>query len=197
MHQARFLRVISIIACGWISLAASAAQAALVFSFSIENNVVDPGNAIDGTVTGRIFGLDDDTAGQAATSVVIDSFPAGLGGVVDEAEVLNWTNVDFNTFDVSGGEITRAIFAATLVTSDLADLDQLCFRTVANGTCSTFLNVFTMDKADTYVANTNIAGVTFTQYVPIPPTIGLLANGLVLIGWFQRRSLARRKHRTV
>lgn len=162
---------------------APAVQAALVFSFSFDNDIDDPGKAIDGTVTGRIFGLVDNTTSQAATSVVIDSFPSGLGGVVDEAEVLDWTFVDLNNFDVAGGEITLADFSATLLTDPVEDMDQLCFRTIASGTCSGYVNVFTMDQVNTYVANNTVGGVTFDQVVPIPGAVWLFGSGLMgLIG---------------
>jgi len=60
-------------------LAGPMAANALSFQSSFTNTI---GN-IPGAVTGRVLGLVDNTAGQAATSVIIDTYPPLQGHVSD------------------------------------------------------------------------------------------------------------------
>jgi hypothetical protein len=87
-------------------LGTAGAQAAtlLDFSFSFKNN---NGN-VNGTVTGIIYGLQDNTNGQAAVDVVITSAPVELGNVTYPFSAM--VAVVANTFDVSNGQITGSYF---------------------------------------------------------------------------------------
>ena len=90
---------------------------ALNFGFEFSNFY---GNT-NGTVTGRILGLQDNTANQAASHVIIDSIPdafsplpsvegiggvGGAGGVGIHLDVLAWPEFWVNDFTVLNGAIT-------------------------------------------------------------------------------------------
>lgn len=82
---------------------------ALDFGFEFSNFF---GNT-NGTVTGRILGLQDNTSNQAASSVIIDSIPgifSPIGSVPSPGgfgnDVLTWTAFWVNNFSVMNGAIT-------------------------------------------------------------------------------------------
>ena len=107
-----------------LALASQAKALDFDFSFSADPNLaVSPGVNIPGTVTGRIFGLQDNTDGQQATDVEIFSYPVGIQdlpgtpfSVPDYAAFLNGflhnpnIGISQNDFDVQNGQITFAIF---------------------------------------------------------------------------------------
>jgi hypothetical protein len=70
------MRTMTILGAGLIGLMHPTASHAgpLDFMFSFSNTV---GN-VNGTVTGEIFGLSDNASNQAASNVILDSYPAGL-----------------------------------------------------------------------------------------------------------------------
>jgi hypothetical protein len=84
-----------------LTLASSPAHA-LSFSFSFTNAAANGG----GTVTGAIHGLNDNASGQAASSVQVLSNTLGFG-------LGEYAGSPFaaNIFDVSGGQITHALFS--------------------------------------------------------------------------------------
>ena len=88
---------------------ASAPGYALSFDFSFSNVFGD----VNGTVTGLIEGLTDNTT-SAATDVIVESYPAGVGGVPPAPIVIN--GVPFgsttNDFTVANGSITSAFFSS-------------------------------------------------------------------------------------
>ena len=86
---------------------ASAPASAVTIGFSFSNTT---GN-ISGTVTGEIIGLTDNTT-SAATSIVLDSVPSGLGfSFTTPFDVIpNATTIFNNSFTVSNGVITSGYF---------------------------------------------------------------------------------------
>jgi PEP-CTERM motif len=107
-----------------LALASQAQALDFNFSFSADPDLaVSPGVNIPGTVTGRIFGLQDNTDGQQATDVEIFSYPVGIQdlpgtpfSVADYAAFLNGfldnpnIGITQNDFDVQNGQITFAIY---------------------------------------------------------------------------------------
>ena len=115
--SARNLRILSFALVGLLVLGVSARDAvALDFSFSFSDDAADDslGNThVPGTVTGRILGLSNNTSGQAAGSVLIDSHPVwnvGFGNFDATGIDLLGGSIFANTFDVAGGVITDAYF---------------------------------------------------------------------------------------
>ena len=91
--------------CGLLMFGGAAADPVIVY-FSFDN--VD-GN-VSGTVSGRILGLDDSVVGaQAATAIIIDSVPAGLGGAFNVSnDVTTWSLNVANSFTFdSGGSLSN------------------------------------------------------------------------------------------
>ena len=117
-----------------------------------------------GTVSGRIFGLVDDEANQAATSIVIDAFPAALDGVLDEgADAVLWDMVVSNSFDVSNGVVTQFNLFAQTAGPD-GEGDFLCLANEAND-CSGSDNVAALGLSSpnqNYVRSFQPGAVTFT-----------------------------------
>jgi hypothetical protein len=115
-----------LIASGAASLALASQARALDFNFSFSEDpslTVSPGVNVPGTVTGRIFGLQDNTSDQQASFVEILSVPAGVLGLpnmpftVDSyAAFLNSSlhnpniGISQNDFDVQNGQITFGIY---------------------------------------------------------------------------------------
>ena len=167
------------------------AHAGLIFEFSFDNTV----GTTPGTVTGRIFGLEDNRDGQAATSIVIDTFPDTLeGSFLTDNDAAGWDSVAWNSFDVSNGAITAAIFSAQTVSSSTAN--KLCLRTsnkcVAGRDGGNFL---TLDNGRTYVSNNGgFSGVRFAAVaIPLPPALALFAFGLGALGLAPRGRSKRRR----
>jgi hypothetical protein len=104
------------------------ASQALVFTFSFTNTV----GTTNGTVTGEIDGLVNGT-GVAATNVILDSYPTGLGLPSPPLDVVNVVD---NTFDVSNNIITSALFEGTNSSAFLVigDTSFVIGATLANTT---------------------------------------------------------------
>ena len=80
------------------------------FTFSFTNSF---GN-VNGTVTGEIFGLINDGAPYAATSIVIAaSYPDGLNPIDSNLTPTSWDTKVSNSFTESSGVITQSIFLAS------------------------------------------------------------------------------------
>ena len=104
----RSLRV-AVAAIALFAASAASSQATLVFNFSFSNTI---GN-VNGTVTGRILGLSDNSTG-AASQVLIDTFPVGLVNVAGAPPInpMFWDQQYQNSFTTVGGQVVSGSFHA-------------------------------------------------------------------------------------
>jgi len=169
-----------------VALLATPAHA-ISFDFAFENI---NGN-VPGTVTGRILGLQDNLANQAATSVLIDSFPAGLPGVLNSgADAVAWESVPFNLFSVTAGQIVAARFGAQDNSLGAAEFDTLVINQGFATNIGHFTNALTLNNGRNVTGNDDGFGAaTFTPAVPEPSTVVLMGLGLVGLGYAGRRKL--------
>jgi hypothetical protein len=169
------------------AMAGGAPAHALTFTFSFSTDLADPDvvNGVAGTVTGQIVGLTNN-ATSAATEVLVDTWPATLGTIANPAytppiNVSLWSVQLANSFTVSGGVITAALFRAG--EGGPGGLDQLYINfpigyplgntnywDVGNGNAASIWN------------NLGMAGVTFSSAVPEPASLVLLGAGLAGLG---------------
>jgi hypothetical protein len=131
----------------------------------------------------------DDSANQAATSILIDSFTGQTAGVFGTStnDVLNWSAQFNNSFTVSAGEIVAATFAAQ-------DADIRGSFCLDRGGCLGDTNVLRLQIPDIRISNADgFAGVTFRNItaVPEPRTVGLIALGLLLLAGLRSMRPAR------
>lgn len=165
-----------------------------LFSLSLWAFLVCPAHAVPftfvgtpvfsepGTVTGTIFGLVDNMPNQAATQIVITSFPAGLAGT-PQLIPTDYFNQSVNSFSVVGGVVTAAEFSAN---DTLGGFFFLNFGPTTS--------LLTFDNGISVVGNVDgFGGITFgplntgvpeidtaSAFVPLMLTLGVL-------GTFQRR----------
>ena len=173
-------------------LAAYTPAQALDFSFSFSNDPVG-GGSVNGSVIGRVIGLVDNTTGPAS-QVVIESFPAGpggLGGTPNNGLIAtNWSGPVANSFTVTSGNITSGSFAALESGGD----DQLCIN--ASAACG-FANVLTFDGFETFMASNSPATFTPLASTPVPfefnSTLGLLIAGAFWGGKKLKNKVALKK----
>jgi len=122
---------------------------ALNFDFSVTEQ---PGSGnFNGTFTGEVFGLTDNATG-AASSVEIDTLPAGFTNDYGTLPIVvtNFVDIPINSFTVSGGQITGALFGA----EDLTTTDEFV---LASGEDNFFGNAEGQD-----IGNFASASSTFT-----------------------------------
>jgi PEP-CTERM motif len=173
-----------------VAMMPSTPSKAIVFEFSF-TNAGDPGTT-SGTVTGRIFGLSDNTT-SAATDVIIDSYPSALGGVPTPLNLFSYplitgnpTSISTNSFTVSGGHIAAANFYADAecLPSAPCGLAPLFLYLVSTGSNSPY--VFGESDALTGVSNGAVQAnfVSFSAAVPEPATWIMLIVGFVGLGLF-------------
>ena len=108
-NQTLVNRLLGIVLAVGIGLTQPLPAHALDFGFEFFNL---NGN-VNGLVTGRILGLNDNTPNQAASSVIIDTLPSVYSpvGTVPSpgsfgSSILSWPEFTANNFSVAGGEIT-------------------------------------------------------------------------------------------
>jgi hypothetical protein len=172
----------------WMALLAvtailsSSPSYALTFDFSFTNTV---GN-VSGTVTGEIVGLADNST-SAATNVIIDSYPAGIGlGLATPFDaVTTASGVPDNAFTVTSG----------LITSYLFESYSFFNWTLCMGPCSptAFLqnDAINSDFSGFFVGtNDPVTFTPVTNTTPLPAALPLFASGLGalgLLGWRRKR----------
>jgi hypothetical protein len=183
------VRTMTILGAGLIGLMHPTASHAgpLDFMFSFSNTV---GN-VNGTVTGEIFGLTNNTANQAASNVVVDSAPALLGLPAFPSPLPIFTDVTANSFTVLNGAITDASFAS-------GDPLHNQFSITLN---FNLINFFGNNDSHAEIQNDDgFAGATYTPVTvpapllatgPVAASVTLLATGLATL-WPFRRRLRRR-----
>ena len=132
---------------------------------------------VAGTVTGTIYGLLDDGAGQAATSITIDSAPWANGLWTPGFDVL--TVMPFtmqNSFDMVSGNVV----AANLWVEGFGQHFLL-------GTALGNLNDLWLGTSSTHTYNSDgFSGATYTAAsIPEPVSIVLFGFGLAGLGWIR------------
>jgi hypothetical protein len=164
---------------------------ALSFDFSF----TDP---VNGTVTGEIDGLADNTNSQAATSVTIFSDPyacieglCGTGTSLAAPISVPLGGATENSFNVSGGILISGGFADTFSTSNLAisEFNVLELQlTIGEPTVADF---GTLSVGGNFCGSCDSAtGPLTTTPTPLPAALPLFATGLGglgLLGWRRKR----------
>jgi hypothetical protein len=152
---------------------------AAVFQFSFSSGVNPYGGVhVDGTVTGLIYGLNEDGNGQAPTSVKITTSPMAL-----TATTLSYSGGGL--FDVTAGQITAANNVNFFGGSPYPFGTFLLLNTYPAG------NYLDNYLSNSIVANSGgFAGVTYTEVasaVPEPSTWAMLLLGFVGVGFMAYR----------
>ncbi|MSU34429.1 MAG: hypothetical protein EXS36_04845 [Pedosphaera sp.] len=88
-------------------------QASLIFEYSLTDKIGSGFGSVAGTVTGKIYGLSDNSTG-AASQVTIETYPAGLGSIFAPGSIdaTAWTLQGENSFTVVAGLVTDGSFSA-------------------------------------------------------------------------------------
>jgi hypothetical protein len=167
-----------------MAMLAASPAAAVTINFSFSSDTLDPeiGNAVAGTVTGRIIGLVDNST-SAATSLFIDSFSVGgFAGV--PVDVLTWSGQYANSFTLVNGVITGATFHADTSASTFSQLFINVPLGYTNGNTN-YASVGASNEISIW-NNNGLRGVTFGA-VPEPASWALLITGFGLTGAAMRR----------
>ena len=151
---------------------------ALTFQFSVTNTI----GTVPGTFTGEIFGLVDN-ATSSATSVLIETFPAGLNSL--EAAPIDatlWDQQNQNGFTVVSGQITAGGFWAARTIGGYPSGYQLLLN--GDGGPYNFLNLDGVDRLFVYGDN-GFAAANFTRVnataAPEPASLALAGLGAVAL----------------
>ena len=145
------------------------------FSFTGGNT-----SSVQGTVTGLIEGLTDNSTGGAA-DVIIESAPSmtSFGPSVGPLPIdtASWVK-QANSFTVSNGQITAADFRAVTNGEDFLDLDY-----------TGRINLFTLSGNSYNVANNDgLAGISFSPSVPEPGTFAIGGFAIAVLGlWISKQ----------
>jgi hypothetical protein len=154
------------------------------FYFSFSNSTANGcGNCnIPGTVTGEIFGLENNST-TAATNVEVFSYPGGI---------LNVPSAPFSVSDYAAslGQFVNANFF-TVTDGQITDARYQIFGGYFDIDVNNEFNTLTGFDAGTRVQNLlGLSGITFT-YVPEPLTVSLFGAGLAGMAALRRRKKAR------
>jgi hypothetical protein len=155
-------------------LAILAPAHALTFDFSF--------TGADGTVTGQVVGLNDNTDNQQPSALYIDSYPSALGAICTtpcNTTASPWSVIT-DEFSVSAGAITSASYNAFDTTNGAA----LDFA---------YDPALDSDYGDLARAPANETGNNLSFTTPIPSSVALFATGLgalSLFGWRRKRKNA-------
>jgi hypothetical protein len=190
------IRTMKLAVCAAATLAAMAVQARadLIFDFSISNTI---GN-VPGTVSGQILGLADNTANQAASEVLIQSFPAGPSGLLPVPDPTvaapTWTFA-LNSFTVSGGQVTAADFDAFTNVAGPSPYEISFFIDKSPNGRNMLADV---NNSGPFLAVDNFGGLPGANIVPVnsatpePASWLLLGTAIVTIGGIRVRSKTRK-----
>lgn len=190
--KSKLVRTAFAVAIGFYCAAAFSLPAdasTLDFTFSFTDNAF---SNVSGTVTGEIFGLSDNTANQAASQIIINSYPSALG--LGSSPILTTTSfldatkwlVDTNLFTVSAGQITFTHFYA----HQLSGEGNLALQAIGQGGDFLQSSPFpgpTIEGTATYQLVTNVS------VTPLPAALPLYATGLgalALLRWRRKRKAA-------
>ena len=181
------LNAIGLIAGFLVSLAANASAATYSFTFYDDPSAsIFNRTHLGGSVTGLIYGLEDDLEDQTPDAVEFTSDVSGLGLVDLFYDVFTFIGGD--GISVSGGQITSADLSlnfddsavqGTQLRLNASDYNSLIW----NGGGGPFAGIGNRD---------GFAGVTFTQLseVPVPASLPLILVGMGAFGLMRRRKKA-------
>jgi PEP-CTERM motif len=168
---------------GLFAFATLQQASATVYTFSFTDDGQDNwASHLQGTVSGEIFGLSDNGAGQTPTSIEIISSPEGI---------TNTTFISFlsGTFDVTNGVITGVNGASGfgVVVRDAAG-DTLYLDSFDGA--SAYQNAL-VTAPPAYLATSNIGGFDGVTYgvaaVPEPSTWAMMILGFAGVGFMAYR----------
>ena len=162
--------VVGLVGLASLTLTGGAQAAPLNFLFSITGGTSNPG-----TVTGEIFGLQNNATG-AATDVQV--FTAT--GITAPSPIIDFgaASTGGDSFTVANGVLTNDMYGEN------------------NGNYSLFLNdsanLFTKVSGSTNIGNSSgFAGATYTA-APVPEPVSMSALGLSAMALLGRRRITRR-----
>jgi hypothetical protein len=172
MRFSRFVILVGALAIGIVSSAHAS-----IFSFTFTSDGLQSfyGPNTPGTVTGLIFGLDDDGAAQTPTSIEILSSPIGL---------TNFTLLPGGTVDVVGGQFQGAFHLSGY--SSGSPYGSVHLYSYGFG----YLDTYQDDAwSRTYASNLSIERIS---PVPEPSTWAMMILGFTGIGYmtYRRRQIA-------
>ena len=184
------LKALSLIATCVIFLAGATTPGhALTFDFSF----TDP---VNGTVTGEIGGLADNTNSQAATFVTIFSDPfacieglCGTGTSLAAPISVPLGGATENSFNVSSGVLVSGGFLDTFLTSAASEFDVLSLQLIIGEPTVADFGILSVGGNFCGICD-SATGLLTTTPTPVPAALPLFATGLGalgLFGWRRKR----------
>jgi hypothetical protein len=171
-----------VLAAGIAALASAPSHAA-TYDFSFGNMY----GTVFGTVSGVIVLPDGNATNEAATSVTITSTPSSLASLFPNpilgTDLTNPTNT--NSFTVSNGEITSALFYYTVTGGGYLEISS----------SASYRDLLLNNSDNGVIEPGNFTTFTPVATTPLPATLPLFAGGLGMIGLLGARK--RRKAQAV